>query len=73
MTVGDTLSVLQVVMSPLLYAYSVFDKFLQSMNLTGVYNAALFVVVAVRFIIMPIVGSLSVGTGSDKSKKKEDK
>lgn len=69
MTVGDTLSVLGVITVPLVYAYQMFDKFLQSTNMTGIYSAFVLVVLVVRFILMPIVGSLRVGTGSDSAKK----
>lgn len=65
MTVGDTLSALSVVTAPLLYVYELFEKLLQSTNMTAVYSAAILVLLVVRFILMPIVGSFSVGRGSD--------
>lgn len=71
MSAGDTFSVLGIVTAPLLYAYSVFEKLLQSTNLTGAYSAAILVVLVVRFILMPIVGSLRVGTGSDSASRKQ--
>lgn len=65
MTVGDTLSVLGIVTAPFLYAYSLFEKFLQSTNTTGVYSAAVLVVMVIRFVLWPIVGTLGPSSGSD--------
>lgn len=71
MSVNDTLSVLGLVVSPFVAAYQWFDGLLQQSNLTGVYSAAILVVLVVRFILMPIVGSLRVGTGSDSARKQQ--
>lgn len=73
MSVGNTLSVLTMIRTSLLYAYSVFDNLLSSTNMTGVYSAAILVVLVVRFILMPIVGSLRVGTGSDTASGESQK
>lgn len=68
MTSGDTLSVLGLIVTPILKAYELFDNFLRSTNLTAVWSAMFLVVLVVRFILKPIVGSLSAGSDFVKSK-----
>lgn len=65
MTVGDTISVLGIVNLPFFYVYSLFEKLLQSTHTTGVYSAAVLVVLVIRFALWPIVGSLGPSSGSD--------
>lgn len=65
MTAGDALSVLGLVTAPFLYAYELFEKLLQVTFMTGVYSAAILVVLVIRFILWPIVGAFGLSSGSD--------
>lgn len=69
MTVGDVLSVIGIVTAPFLYVYQLREWLLQSTFMTGVYSAAILVVMVVRFVLMPIVGSLRVSSGASDTVK----
>lgn len=73
MTVGDTLSSLRVVVAPLLYAYELLEQLFRSTNMTAAYSAAILVVLVVRFVLMPIVGSLRVGASDSARKRQQGK